>query len=258
MSASCRGVLQVKERARRGTAVGKKEFREIVQQVGRAAALRNRVRLACKVASAGRAAASRPPSPQRPLHPGWASQPSCKHCRPCLCAAQLPPAWHAPQGWSPLGGDISARTSLQRGAPPTPSRPPIPHPNPPQAVRGKPMSREEVDLLYRVFDTNKDGFLELSGAAPRDRRLASMGAPGAAAAGGQSGRCARGCLAARQGSPVAVVLWSCTVLTWNAALLGARRQAPGRAPLAPGRAPAAAPSTPPSHPCVSLLCVQKW
>ncbi len=33
-----------------------------------------------------------------------------------------------------------------------------------QAVRGKPMSGEEVDLLYRVFDTNKDGFLELSGA----------------------------------------------------------------------------------------------
>lgn len=34
----------------------------------------------------------------------------------------------------------------------------------PKAVRGKPMSGEEVDLLYRVFDTNKDGFLELSGA----------------------------------------------------------------------------------------------
>ncbi|PSC69475.1 Magnesium transporter MRS2-4 [Micractinium conductrix] len=31
-----------------------------------------------------------------------------------------------------------------------------------EAVRGKPMSKEEVDLLYRVFDTNKDGFLELT------------------------------------------------------------------------------------------------
>lgn len=31
-----------------------------------------------------------------------------------------------------------------------------------QAVRGKPMSKDEVELLYRVFDTNKDGFLELS------------------------------------------------------------------------------------------------
>jgi len=25
------------------------------------------------------------------------------------------------------------------------------------------MSKDEVELLYRVFDTNKDGFLELSG-----------------------------------------------------------------------------------------------
>lgn len=32
-----------------------------------------------------------------------------------------------------------------------------------QAVRGKPMSKDEVELLYRVFDTNKDGFLELTG-----------------------------------------------------------------------------------------------
>lgn len=32
-----------------------------------------------------------------------------------------------------------------------------------QAVKGRPMSIDEVNLLYRVFDTNKDGFLELSG-----------------------------------------------------------------------------------------------
>jgi hypothetical protein len=32
-----------------------------------------------------------------------------------------------------------------------------------QAVKGKPMSDEEMDLLYRVFDSNKNGFLELSG-----------------------------------------------------------------------------------------------
>jgi magnesium transporter len=31
-----------------------------------------------------------------------------------------------------------------------------------QAVRGKPMSKDEVELLYRVFDTNRDGLLELS------------------------------------------------------------------------------------------------
>ncbi|EFN55977.1 hypothetical protein CHLNCDRAFT_145324 [Chlorella variabilis] len=31
-----------------------------------------------------------------------------------------------------------------------------------QAVGGKPMSQEEVELLFRVFDTNKEGFLELS------------------------------------------------------------------------------------------------
>ena len=45
-----------------------------------------------------------------------------------------------------------------------------------QAVRGKPMSKDEVELLYRVFDTNKDGFLELSGRAG--------GAPGRSVAGG--------------------------------------------------------------------------
>lgn len=32
-----------------------------------------------------------------------------------------------------------------------------------QAVKGRPMSKDEVSLLYRVFDTNKDGFLEISG-----------------------------------------------------------------------------------------------
>lgn len=32
-----------------------------------------------------------------------------------------------------------------------------------QAVKGRPMSQDEVSLLYRVFDTNKDGFLEISG-----------------------------------------------------------------------------------------------
>jgi hypothetical protein len=32
-----------------------------------------------------------------------------------------------------------------------------------QAVRGRPMSKDEVDLLFRVFDTNKEGLLELSG-----------------------------------------------------------------------------------------------
>jgi magnesium transporter len=31
-----------------------------------------------------------------------------------------------------------------------------------QAVRGRPMSKDEVDLLFRVFDTNKEGLLELS------------------------------------------------------------------------------------------------
>jgi hypothetical protein len=33
-----------------------------------------------------------------------------------------------------------------------------------EAVRGKPMSKDESDLLFRVFDTNKEGLLELSGA----------------------------------------------------------------------------------------------
>jgi hypothetical protein len=32
-----------------------------------------------------------------------------------------------------------------------------------QAVKGRPMSLDEINLLYRVFDTNKDGFLEISG-----------------------------------------------------------------------------------------------
>ncbi|KAL4424906.1 hypothetical protein ABPG77_002129, partial [Micractinium sp. CCAP 211/92] len=40
-----------------------------------------------------------------------------------------------------------------------------------QAVRGKPMSGEEVDLLYRVFDTNKDGFLELSEMVSIEQRI---------------------------------------------------------------------------------------
>jgi magnesium transporter len=30
------------------------------------------------------------------------------------------------------------------------------------AVKGKPLSSEEIDLLYRVFDQNRDGFLEMS------------------------------------------------------------------------------------------------
>ena len=30
------------------------------------------------------------------------------------------------------------------------------------AVKGKPMSKEEIALLFRVFDTNKDAVLELS------------------------------------------------------------------------------------------------
>ena len=36
----------------------------------------------------------------------------------------------------------------------------------PQAVKGRPMSSDEVNLLYRVFDSNRDGFLEISGAPP--------------------------------------------------------------------------------------------
>jgi Ca2+-binding EF-hand superfamily protein len=31
-----------------------------------------------------------------------------------------------------------------------------------QAVKGKPMSKEEVALLFRVFDANKNAVLELS------------------------------------------------------------------------------------------------
>lgn len=30
------------------------------------------------------------------------------------------------------------------------------------AVKGRPMSQDEIDLVYRVFDTNRDGFLEMS------------------------------------------------------------------------------------------------
>lgn len=41
------------------------------------------------------------------------------------------------------------------------AHPTPPHPTRSQAVRGKPMSKDEVELLYRVFDTNKDGFLEV-------------------------------------------------------------------------------------------------
>ena len=44
--------------------------------------------------------------------------------------------------------------------PPTP-HPPIPHARY-QAVRGKPMSKDEVELLWRVYDTNAEGFLEVS------------------------------------------------------------------------------------------------
>lgn len=39
------------------------------------------------------------------------------------------------------------------------------------------MSRDEVELLYRVFDQNKDGLLELSGA----RRAARPAVPAAEA-----------------------------------------------------------------------------
>lgn len=51
---------------------------------------------------------------------------------------------------------------------PSPPPPPPPHPHPSQVratVRDeKPMSKREIELLYRVLDADADGLLELSGA----------------------------------------------------------------------------------------------
>lgn len=106
----------MKDKARLGKPVSKKEFSAIVQQV------RGR-RLSAGLSG---------------CKTGW-------RCSVGSCA-----------------GSVSAAACLRHAAAvPTLGQaylcatPPHLQPSPHQAVRGKPMSRDEVELLYRVFDTNK-------------------------------------------------------------------------------------------------------
>lgn len=118
----------VKERARTGGAVSKKEFVGIVQQ-----------------ARAGG---------EHGGHSGGRLE-RLEAMTPWPASLPGRPAW---QRWlhSPCACPHSSGRPLDSS--------PSPSSNRSQAVKGKPMSRDEVELLYRVFDQNKDGLLELSGA----------------------------------------------------------------------------------------------